>query len=65
MSYIIKAGSGCNGASCRECERYLSGFFSRDGGITVRDDTEDAEMAACACPQQIIEIEEYRGDKSK
>jgi len=62
MSYIVKAGPGCNGAACRLCEEYLEGFFSRNGGIAVTNLQEDADLAAQFCPQQCISVVEYRED---
>lgn len=61
MSWIVKAEPGCNGKSCRICEEYLPGFFSKDGGITVQQISENAELAKQFCPQQVISIQEYKG----
>lgn len=61
MSYVVKRGPGCNGLSCVICEEYLSGFITKDGGITVRQNQDNAKLAEQFCPQQCIEIKEYKG----
>lgn len=60
MNYIVKRGPGCNGLSCVACEMYLSGFISKDGGITVQQNPENARLTEEVCAQKCIEIQECK-----
>ena len=59
LKYIVKAGRGCNGDSCRLCDDYLPGFYN-SGRIMIVDvpGKDLADLAASFCPMQIIEIEQ-------
>lgn len=62
--FVVKAPlDECLGyRTCGLCEAFIPGFWSRDGGITVVDDYEQARAAIDSCPQGCVIVNAVRGE---